>query len=40
MKIINTVSYLKLNFKLKIEAIMCTLKNLRKFAKKTFGNPD
>ena len=30
----NTVSYLKLNFKLKIDPKMCTFKNLEKFLKK------
>ena len=41
----NTVSYLKLNFKLKIDPIMCTLKNLEEIWKiwkkvwKISGNP-
>ena len=41
----NTVSYLKLNFKLKIDPKMCTFKNLEEISKtwknfeKTSGNP-
>ena len=33
-KLFNTVSYLKLNFKPKIDPKMCTFKNLEKFLKK------
>ena len=42
----NTVFYLKLNFKLKIDLKMCTFKNLEEILipgenfPKTFGNPD
>ena len=35
-----TVSYLKLDFKLKIDPKVCTLKNLRKFLKKQGVNPE
>ena len=43
-KLLNTVSYLKLNFKLKIDSKMCNFKNLEEILKtlrklpKKFGN--
>ena len=36
----NAVSYIKTNFKQKIELKMCSFKNLGKVKKKTVGNPD